>query len=226
MFAPVSPRHNESRECIEAEGERAGDDIEVEQTRKSPWREGSIPVARKRGGRSAVSLVRCYLFILVKSRNDEERRKSSGTRKGKCARHEIREMMPSFVSTPSAAIRTKRIARSLPPPVHDDDRKDDFVAKMYFTDDIDGGIELDWCTWMEGGDMRMERWNGRRMGWVCGGGKGNHLLHFEIGRTESFTRAFVYFCLRLFHRPRFSSSKSISRTFFVPFLFSSESACE
>lgn len=47
MFAPVSPRHNESRECIEAAGERAGDDIEVEQTRKSPWREGSIPVARE-----------------------------------------------------------------------------------------------------------------------------------------------------------------------------------
>lgn len=59
--------------------------------------------------------------------------------RGKCARHEIREMMPSFVSTPSAAIRTKRIAGSLPPPVHDDDRKDDFVAKIYFTDDIDGG---------------------------------------------------------------------------------------
>ncbi|EFN88937.1 hypothetical protein EAI_10883 [Harpegnathos saltator] len=60
-------------------------------------------------------------------------------------KQETREMIPPSATTPSAAIRTKRIARSPPLLVHDDDRKDDFVAKMYFTDDIDGGIELDWC---------------------------------------------------------------------------------
>lgn len=63
-------------------------------------------------------------------------------------------MMPPSASTPSAAIRTKRVAESLP--VHDDDREDDFVAKMYFTDDIDGSIELDWCP-MEGEDIKMKR---------------------------------------------------------------------
>lgn len=71
-------------------------------------------------------------------------------------------MIPPSASTPSAAIRTKRVAGSLPLPVHDDDREDDFVAKMYFTDDIDGGIELDWCL-MEGEDIKMERWNSRKM---------------------------------------------------------------
>lgn len=87
-------------------------------------------------------LVRC-LFILVKSRNEEERRRRSGDEE---AAEEIREMMSPSVSTPSAAIRAKRVARSLPLLlVHDDDREDDFVAKMYFTDDIGGGIELDWC---------------------------------------------------------------------------------
>jgi len=36
MFAPISPRQNESRECIEAEGERAEDDIEVRRNQKKP----------------------------------------------------------------------------------------------------------------------------------------------------------------------------------------------
>lgn len=73
-------------------------------------------------------------------------------------------MMPPSASTPSAAIRTKRVAGSLPLPVHDDDRENDFVTKMYFTDDIDGGIELDWCL-VEGEDIKMERWNGRKISW-------------------------------------------------------------
>lgn len=129
--------------------------------------------------------------------------------------HEIREMMPSSVSTPSAAIRTKRIARSLPPPVRDDDRKDDFVAKMYFTDRIDGGIELDWCTLVEGEDMRMERWNGRRTGWIRGEGK-RRIICFILRPGEPNllpVHSFISVCVRLFHRSRFSSSKSISRAF-------------
>jgi len=71
-------------------------------------------------------------------------------------------MMPPSASTPSATIRTKRVARRLPPPVHDDDREDGFVAKIYFTNDIDGGIELDWCLRRKGEDIRMKRWNGHK----------------------------------------------------------------
>lgn len=114
------------------------------------------------------------------------------------SRQETREMMPPSATTPSAAIRTKRIARSPPLLVHDDDRKDDFVAKMYFTDDIDGGIELDWCFRWKGS---ISGWNDGMAGWlVHGGGKRNHLLHFGA-ESGSVTRIFVYFCLRPFHRP-------------------------
>lgn len=57
-------------------------------------------------------------------------------------------------------------------------KENDFVAKMYFTDDIDGGIELDWC-------LRWKReilgWNdGMVVRWVGGEGMKNHLSsHFE-----------------------------------------------
>lgn len=106
--------------------------------------------------------------------------------------------MPPSATTPSAAIRRKRIARSPPLlPVHDDDRKDDFVAKMYFTDDIGGGIEL--RLELGGEDITMERWNGRRTGLSTEGegqGKRNHLLHFGAESGSSAIRAFLYFCLR------------------------------
>lgn len=159
------------------------------------------------------------------SRKEPQRRRER-KREGKCARHEIREMMLS-VSTPSAAIRTKRIARNPPPHVHDDDRKDDFVAKMYFADDIDGGIELDWCISVEGADMRMERWNGRRTGWFCRRGKGNHLLHFETGRAESlFTRAFVYFLSEAISSSAIFFFKIDIKYLLRVFSLASESACE
>lgn len=94
-------------------------------------------------------------------------------------RQETREMMPPSATTPSAAIRTKRIARSPPLLVHDDDRKDDFVAKMYFTDDIDGGIELDWCF----------QWKGQISGWNDGMAVG------RVGRSTEGERGIICFIL-------------------------------
>lgn len=174
---------------------------------------GSIPVEDgKEDGGGGLDLVRCCLFILVKSRNEEERRKNTPDEEGRL-RQETREMMPPSATTPSAAIRTKRIARSPPLLVHDDDRKDDFVAKMYFTDDIDGGIELDWC--FRGGRGRYQDGTMKWLGWpVYGGGKRSHLLHFGA-ESGSSSRVFVYFCLRAFHRPW--SSYLVSRS---PFLLS------
>jgi len=62
-------------------------------------------------------------------------------------------MMSPSASTPSAAIRTKRVAVYYHPSTRTTGREDDFVAKMYFTDDIDGNIELDW--WKR----KILRWN-------------------------------------------------------------------
>ncbi|EGI64352.1 hypothetical protein G5I_07233 [Acromyrmex echinatior] len=87
MFAPVSPRHGESRKCIETaeEGERAAKNS-------------------------------------TESRNEKERRRKKENEEG-ISRKEIREMMSPSASTPSAAFRTKRVAKNLPPLVHDDDRE-------------------------------------------------------------------------------------------------------
>ncbi|KYM85216.1 hypothetical protein ALC53_05005 [Atta colombica] len=84
MFAPVSPRHGESRKCIEAaeEGERAA--------KKAP----RIATKKKEDGR--------------RTRKEYRGRRS---------------MMSPSALTPSAAFRTKRVAKNLPPLVHDDDRE-------------------------------------------------------------------------------------------------------
>lgn len=116
-------------------------------------------------------------------------------------RQETREMMLPSATTPSA-IRTKRIARSPPLLVHDDDRKDDFVAKMYFTDDIDGGIELDWCSRWKG---KISGWNdgmavGRVGGWSTEGERG--IICFILGPREWIFHS----CIRLFLSETISSS--------------------
>lgn len=71
---------------------------------------------------------------------------------------------------------------------------------MYFTDDIDGGIELDWCF----------RWKREILGWkdgmavarvdLCRGGKRNHLLHFETETVPSIRMHLFYFLSKLFYR--------------------------
>ncbi|KYQ54621.1 hypothetical protein ALC60_06537 [Trachymyrmex zeteki] len=125
MFAPVSPRHGESRKCIEAaeEGERAKNSTEAEQIRKSSQRrEHTIANRGKEKMAERETLIRCSLFILVKSRNEKERSRKKENEEG-ISRKEIREMMSPSASTPSAAFRTKRVAKNLPPLVHDDDRE-------------------------------------------------------------------------------------------------------
>jgi len=127
MFAPVSPRHGESRKCIEAaeEGERAKNSTKVEQIRKSSQRREHTIVNRgkeklRERERERLCLIRYSLFILVKNREKERRRKKN---EEGISRKEIREMMSPSALTPSAAFRTKRVAKNLPPLVHDDDRE-------------------------------------------------------------------------------------------------------
>lgn len=73
--------------------------------------------------------------------------------------------------------------------------REDFMAKMYFTNDIDGSIELDWCL----------QWKREILGWndgmavervgLYGGGKRNHLLHF--GTEISYPYAFINFLFKI-----------------------------
>lgn len=71
---------------------------------------------------------------------------------------------------------------------------------MYFTDDIDGSIELDWCLWWK---REILEWNDGMAAGRVGlyrGGKRNHLLHFgtEISYPYAFIN-FFYIIVRLFY---------------------------
>lgn len=84
-------------------------------------------------------------------------------------------------------------------------REDDFVAKMYFTDDIDGGIELDWCF----------RWKREILGWNDematgqvglygggrGGGRGGEESFASFWNRDRIRMRSLIFCLRLFYSP-------------------------
>lgn len=87
---------------------------------------------------------------------------------------------------------------------------------MYFTDDIDGGIELDWC-------LRWKReilgWNdGMAVGWVglYGEGKRNHLLHFGTETVSPIRMHSFIFHLSLFYRRNFLT---FNRFILAPLLF-------
>ncbi|KYN13898.1 hypothetical protein ALC57_13972, partial [Trachymyrmex cornetzi] len=76
--------------------------------------------------------------------------------------------------------------------------EEDFVAKMYFTDDIDGSIELDWCL----------QWKREILGWndgmavervgLYGGGKRNHLLHLEP-RSPIRMHSLIFYSTLFYH---------------------------
>lgn len=84
-------------------------------------------------------------------------------------------------------------------------REDDFVAKMYFTDDIDGGIELDWCL----------RWKREILGWNDGMAAGRVDGYGGGKKEESFASLWNRDCVRM-HLLFFLSKTILLSIFFLP----------